>query len=150
MTPFPLNVTLPGGADEPYLLSIHIREPEPDETLSMKIVRLLLLSGGAVAGMAATALADDLLINSSGIPPLDTSALAREAAPTLPDAASALTLSKGTAPVVPGLPLSAREKAAFGDSGSTLKVQPSANGEQGGTLSWSGYVRAGVVYKGGN
>lgn len=115
------------------------------------LVRLVLLACVAtVSPVAVHAWAGDVVTLESGLQPLDPSTLAVTADKALPEANRPLVVSKTPIPVVPGLPLSNREKAAFGDQATTVTVLPSADGTQSPSVSWSGYARAGVVYHGSN
>lgn len=110
----------------------------------MKMIRSIVLGSVALASAAAMARADDLAQLES----LNVQQLAIEAAPKLPDGGSFVTITKGPQPEVPGLPASPREKAAFGDQATTLKVFPSAGAPASGAISWSGYASVGVIYRG--
>lgn len=116
----------------------------------MRITRALLLSGAALAAVASAARADDLTSLQSQLDALDLRALAIEAAPKLPEGSKAIVITKGKMPVVPGLEESAREKAAFGENGTTLKVLPSADSPASPSISWSGYAATGLVYQKSN
>ena len=107
----------------------------------MRIIRMLLLSGSALCAAASLALADDVPALDTGLAALNVGELAIAAAPVL---------SKTTLPQTPGLPLSARDKAAFGNRATTLGILPSADAPAGPSVSWSGYARTGVIYHGAN
>lgn len=112
----------------------------------MRIIRSMLLSGAAIAALAGVAVADGTA------PPdaINLEALAATAAPRLPDGSKLMSISRTAQPEVPGLPLSARDKAALGDTATTLRILPADGTGANGSISWSGYTRAGVVYQGTN
>ena len=69
-----------------------------------------------------------------------------EAAPQVPAGYSLLTISEGARPETPGLPLTARERAAYGETATVISVLPTADAPATTTITWSGYARAGLVY----
>lgn len=107
---------------------------------------------GAASFPAGTlpALAGDTVTIGGDLQPLDPGSLAVTIDPAQPAAAAPLAVSRTPLPAVPGLPLSAKDKATFGDQATTIGVLPSAGAPQGPSVSWSGYARAGVVYHGSN
>ncbi len=112
----------------------------------MRIFATLMLSGAALGALSCSALAD----GTSTMGGVDVDKLAATAAPVIPAGTSLLAISKTPQPVVPGLPLTAREKAAFGPTANTITLVPAGNTSAGAAVSWSGYTRAGVVYHGSN
>lgn len=112
----------------------------------MRNIATLLLSGAALGALSCGALAGGTT-PSTGV---DMNQLAATAAPVLPPGTSVLTISRTPQPVVPGLPLTAREKAAFGPTATTIQILPATGSAASGSVSWSGYTRAGVVYHGSN
>lgn len=114
----------------------------------MKMTRTILLGGCALCAMAAEARADGPATPAAQIESLDLQKLAIEAAPKLPPGSGLVTITRGPAPDVPGLPASPRDKAAFGDTATTLKIFPSAGAPASASVSWSGYASVGVVYSG--
>ena len=110
----------------------------------MRIIAAFLLSGAALGALTCGALAD----GTSSLGSVDVDKLAATAAPALPAGTSLLAISKTPQPVVPGLPLTARERTAFGQTATTITILPATDAPASGAVSWSGYARAGVVYHG--
>lgn len=107
----------------------------------MKIIRAMLVSGAALACTAGIALADGTL---------DIDKLAAQAAPLLPPVPQLLAITKSAQPEVPGLPLSTKDKSRMGPNATTIRILPATGAPADGSVSWSGYTRAGVVYHGSN
>ena len=112
----------------------------------MRMIRTMLLSGVALAAVAGGAWA------GGTTPPeaVDVDQLAAQAAPVLPPGTRLLTISKTPQPEIPGLPLSTKDKNRMGPDATTIRILPATDAASGGSVSWSGYSRAGVIYKGGN
>lgn len=111
----------------------------------MRLISAMLLSGVALTAAAGGAGADGT------VPPeaVNVDELAAQAAPVLPLGTHLLTISKTPQPEVPGLPLSTKDKNRMGPNATTIRILP-ATDAAGGSVSWSGYARTGVIYKGGN
>ena len=107
----------------------------------MRIIRAMLLSSAALAVSASLAMADDTI---------DVDKLAAQAAPVLPPGTHLMVISKTAQPEVPGLPLSTKDKNRMGPNATTLRILPATDAPADGSVSWSGYTRAGVIYKGSN
>jgi hypothetical protein len=107
----------------------------------MRIIRAMLLSGAALAASAGVAMADGTV---------DVDKLAAQSAPVLPAGTRLLVISKTAQPEVPGLPLSTKELKRMGPNATTIRILPATDAPADGSVSWSGYTRAGVVYKGSN
>lgn len=107
----------------------------------MRIIRAMLLSGAALVATAGFAVADGAI---------DVDKLAAQAAPVLPPGTRLMVISKSAQPEVPGLPLSTKDKNRMGPSATTLSIIPATDAPADGSVSWSGYTRAGVVYHGSN
>lgn len=107
----------------------------------MRIIRAILLGGVALGVAAGAALADGTV---------DIDKLAAQTAPVLPPGTHLMTIAKTPQPEVPGLPLSIKEKSRIGPSATTIRILPATDAPADGSVSWSGYTRAGVVYHGSN
>ena len=112
----------------------------------MRMIRAMLLGGVALGAVAGGAWAN------GAAPPeaVNVDELAAQAAPVLPAGTHLLTISKTPQPEVPGLPLSTKDKNRMGPNATTIRILPATEAPAGGAVSWSGYTRAGAVYKGGN
>ena len=105
----------------------------------MRMIRAMLLGSVALTAAALGAAAEEL-------EPLDVTKLS----PDAPIKHGYISMSRGAIPETPGLPLTPREKAAYGDTANIIIIEPSADGTGGGTISWSGYVSTGVTYRNTN
>jgi hypothetical protein len=66
-----------------------------------------------------------------------------EAAPAVPTGFSLLTLSEGEAAVIPGLE---EQDASYGTKAHTIGILPTADMPATAELTWTGFVRAAIVY----
>lgn len=107
----------------------------------MRIIRAMLLSGVALGAAAGLAMADSAV---------DVDKLAAQTAPVLPPGTRLMVISKTPLLEVPGLPMTTKEKLREGPSATTLRILPATDAPADGAVSWSGYTRAGAVYKGSN
>jgi len=114
----------------------------------MKTMKMALLAGAAVAVSTAAAHADELSDMKAQIEALNARMAAMETAPSVPAGYQLLAVSKGEAMQVPGLTESAREQFTEGKNATIISVMPTADAPAGTTISWSGYVRAAVIYAG--
>jgi len=112
----------------------------------MRFIRTILLSGVALGATLGPTWAGGSTIPEA----VNVDDLAASAAPSLPPGTRLMVISKTPQPEVPGLPLSARDKIRMGPSATTIRILPATDAAGGGSVSWSGYSRAGVVYHGGN
>jgi hypothetical protein len=114
----------------------------------MKMIKLALLAGSAVAVSAAAAHADDLDALKAQIETLNARVAAMEAAPAVPAGYQLIAISEGDRVNTPGLDLSwtGRQLAGYGDKATYISVLPTADAPAGATITWSGYARAGLVY----
>ena len=112
----------------------------------MKSIKLALMAGAAIAVSAAAAQADDLDALKAQIEALNARVAAMEAAPAVPAGYQLLAISKGDLQQTPGVEMSQREKAAYGNKSHIISVMPTADAPAGAVISWSGYTRAAVVY----
>jgi len=82
--------------------------------------------------------ADDLEALKAQIEALNARVAAMEAAPTAPAGYQLLAISEGDRVNIPGL-----EKV------NTISVLPTADAPAGATITWTGFVRAGLVWQSG-
>ncbi|PZF76261.1 hypothetical protein DK847_13775 [Aestuariivirga litoralis] len=111
-------------------------------------MKMALLAGAAVAVSAAAAHADELTDLKAQVEALNARVAAMETAPSVPTGYQLLAISKGEAMQVPGLTESAREQFTEGKNATIISVMPTADAPAGTTISWSGYVRAAIIYAG--
>ena len=109
----------------------------------MRSIKTVLLCGAALAGLSLQAQADDLSALKNEIEKLNSRLAQLEVAPALPADAALVTISKGAAPVVPGL---AETDPGYGDTATVISVRPTADAPASTTITWSGYAKAGVIY----
>ena len=112
----------------------------------MKSIKMALLGGAALAVTAAGAQADDLDALKAQIEELNARVAAMETAPAVPAGYQLIAISEGELQQTPGLEMSAREKFSYGNRSTIISVLPTADAPAGTTISWSGYVYAGVRY----
>jgi hypothetical protein len=110
------------------------------------MIKMALLGGAAVAVTAAGAHANDLDALKAQIETLNTRVAAMETAPAVPAGYQLIAVSEGEMRQAPGLGMTARELAAYGNKATIISVLPTADAPAGTTISWSGYTRAGLVY----
>ena len=113
----------------------------------MKSIKMALLGGAALAVTAAGAQADDLEALKAQIETLNSRVAAMEAAPAVPAGYQLIAVSEGELEATPGLGFTARELAGYGNQSTVISVLPTADAPAGTTISWSGYARAGLVYR---
>ena len=112
----------------------------------MKSIKLTMLAGAALSVLSVSAWADDLADLKAQIELLNDRIAKMEAAPQVPTGYSLLTISEGAQPVIPGMPLTSRERAAYGETATIISVLPTADAPATTTITWSGYARAGLIY----
>jgi len=112
----------------------------------MKMIKMALLGGAALAVTTAAARADDLADLKAQVESLNARVAQMEAAPAVPAGYSLLTVSEGDATVVPGNALSAQDAASYGSKATVISVLPTADMPAGTTIEWSGYARAAITY----
>ena len=112
----------------------------------MKMIKMALLGGAALAVTTAGARADDLADLKAQVEALNARVAQMEAAPSVPAGYSLLTVSEADASVVPGNALSSQDAAAYGSKATVIGIMPTADMPAGTTVEWSGYVRASVRY----
>ena len=113
----------------------------------MKTLKMALMAGAAVAVSAAVAHADELSDMKAQIEALNARVASMETAPSVPTGYQLLAISKGEAQQVPGMMGSDRDRVTS-DRATIISVMPTADAPAGTTISWSGYVRAAVIYGG--
>ena len=113
----------------------------------MKNVKMALLAGAAIAASAAAAHADELQDLKAQVEALNARVAAMETAPSVPAGYQLLAISEGEALQVPGMMGSDRDRVT-NDRATIISVMPTADAPAGTTISWSGYVRAAIVYTG--
>ena len=113
----------------------------------MKTMKMALLAGAAVAVSAAAAHADELNDLKAQVEALNARVAAMETAPSVPSGYQLLAVSKGEQMQVPGMMGSDRDRVT-NERATIISVMPTADAPAGTTISWSGYVRAAVIYAG--
>lgn len=112
----------------------------------MKMIKMALLGGAAIAVTAASAQADDLDALKAQIETLNARVAAMETAPAVPAGYQLIAVSEGDMQSTPGLGFTARELAGYGNKSTIISVLPTDDAPAGTTITWSGYARAGVIY----
>lgn len=112
----------------------------------MKMMKLALLGGAALAVTSAGAFADDLSALKAEIEALNSRVAQLEATPSVPAGYALMTVSEGKAVVVPGLEVLRKDALAMGDTSTVIGILPTADAPAGTEISWSGYARAALVY----
>lgn len=111
----------------------------------MKMIKMALLGGAALAVTAGVARADDLTDLKAQIESLNARVAQMEAAPAVPAGYNLLTIGDGTAYAVPGM--SRQEQASFAGPVTVMSVLPTADAPAAASIEWSGYVRAILGYR---
>jgi hypothetical protein len=114
----------------------------------MKSIKFALLAGAALAVTAAGAQADDLNALKAQIEALNARVAAMKATPSVPAGYQLIAVSEGVQQNVPGLELTARERATYSDKVNAISVLPTADAPAGASITWTGFVRTGLVYSG--
>lgn len=112
----------------------------------MKMIKMALLGGAAMAVTAASAQADDLEALKAQIETLNARVAAMETTPSVPAGYQLIAVSEGDMQETPGLGFTARERALYGSKSTIISVLPTADAPAGTTITWSGFARAGLVY----
>ncbi len=110
----------------------------------MKMIKMALLGGAALAVTAAGAQADELADLKAQIESLNARMAQMEAAPSVPAGYSLLTLGEAQATVVPGF--TRQEQSSFDGQVNTISVLPTADAPAAAVIEWSGLVRAILGY----
>lgn len=114
----------------------------------MRRMKMVLAGCVALAGLTGHAAADELDALKAEIEALNARIAAMEQAPAVPQGFRLLSIYEGALEETPGAPLGARERAAYAGRATYIAVMPTADAPSGATISWSGYVRADLVYNG--
>jgi hypothetical protein len=116
------------------------------ENAHMKSFNIALLTGAALSVTAVGAQADDLNVLKAQIEALNARVAAMEVAPSVPAGYQLLSISEGEQRRIPGLDLTSRERATYSKTVNTISILPTADAPAGATITWTGFVRAGLVY----
>jgi hypothetical protein len=114
----------------------------------MKTMKVALLVSAAIAAVSVSARADEVSALKAELEALNARVAQLEAAPAVPIGYSLLTITDGSATVVPGLTnLSEtyKDRVGYGDKATVIGIMPTADMPASTTVEWSGYVRAAVV-----
>lgn len=111
----------------------------------MKMMKLALLGGAALAVSAAAAQADDLGALKAEIEALNARVAQLEATPSVPSGFMLMTVNTGDAYAVPGLGSSDRDRVN-NKTATVISVLPTADAPATTSIEWSGYERDGIVY----
>lgn len=112
----------------------------------MKMMKLALLGGAALAVTTAAARADELADLKAQIESMNARIAQLESAPAVPAGYQLLSISKGTQIAAPDLTISAHEAAEYGDRATVISVLPTADAPASTVITWSGFARAAVRY----
>lgn len=107
----------------------------------MKMMKLALLGGAALAVSAIGAQADDLDALKAEIEALNARVAQLEATPSVPAGYQLVTIREGDAIVVPGNELNDK---GYGSKATVISVMPTADAPSATSIEWSGYARANV------
>ncbi len=110
----------------------------------MKMMKLALLGGAALAVTAAGAQADDLDTLKAEIEALNARVAQLEAAPSVPAGYQLVTITEGDAMVVPGLE---ETDPGYGKKATIISILPTADAPASTSIEWSGYARAAFVWR---
>jgi hypothetical protein len=111
----------------------------------MKVVKLALLGTAALAAVSVSARADDLSDLKAQIEALNSRITQLESTPSIPAGYQLLTVSEADAIIVPGIDPSADR--FYGNKATNIGIMPTADVPASTVIQWSGFVRAGVVYR---
>ena len=110
----------------------------------MKMIKMALLGGAALAVSAVAAQADDLTSMKAQIEALNARVAAMEAAPSVPAGYSLMTLSEGPAQLDPFG--NAKEDASYLPTAHRISILPTADAPAAASIDWSGFVRTMITY----
>jgi len=105
----------------------------------MKMMKLALLGGAALAVSAIGAQADDLDALKAEIEALNARVAQLEATPSVPAGYQLVTITKGDAMVVPGLD---NRDPGYSKRATVISVMPTADAPSSTSIEWTGYARA--------
>ena len=109
----------------------------------MKMMKLALLGGAALAVTSAAAYADDLSALKAEIEALNSRVAQLEATPSVPAGYSLMTVTTADAMVVPGYE---ERDPGVGKKATVIGILPAADAPASTSIEWSGYVRTGLIY----
>ena len=112
----------------------------------MKTMKVALLATAALAAVSVSARADDTAAIKAQLEALTARMAQLEAAPAVPVGYSLLTITEGSATVVPGLDSNSHNDRALGDEATIVGIMPTADAPAQTTLEWNGFVRAVVAH----
>jgi opacity protein-like surface antigen len=110
----------------------------------MKMLKLALLGGAALAVSAAGAQADDLEALKAEIEALNARVAQLEATPSVPAGYQLVTITRGDAMVIPGFE---ETDPGYGKKATIISVMPTADAPASTSIEWSGYARAAAVWR---
>ncbi len=110
----------------------------------MKMIKMALLGGAALAVTSAAAQADELDALKAQIESLNARVATMEAAPAVPAGYSLVTMSEGAATVAPGA--GQKDDKGYLPTANVISILPTADAPASATIEWSGYVYAIVQY----
>ncbi len=111
----------------------------------MKVMKLALLGTAALAAVSVSARADNLSDLKAQIEALNARVATLEATPSVPAGYSMLSISKGDQIVEPGYAGPKRDN--YTGPVHVISIMPTADAPAPTTqITWTGYVRAGVVF----
>jgi hypothetical protein len=113
----------------------------------MKSTKCVLIGGAAIGVTTAGAHADELSDMKAQIEALNARVVAVQTAPAVPAGYQLLAITRGEPLQVPGMIDSDRDRVVD-NSATIISILPTADAPDGVSISWSGYVRAAVVYSG--
>ena len=110
----------------------------------MKIMKLALLGGAALAVTAIGAQADELTDLKAQLEALNSRVAQLETAPQVPAGYNLMTISEGQATVIPGR--DRKLDTGYGDTATVISILPTADAAPAASIEWSGYARAILGY----
>ncbi len=109
----------------------------------MNVLKLALLGTAAVAAVSVSARADDLSDLKAQIEALNGRISQLESTPSVPAGYQLLSVSEADAIIIPSLDAD----KDYGKKATNIGILPTADVPASTNIQWSGFVRAGVVYK---
>jgi len=110
----------------------------------MKMIKMALLGGAALAVTAGVARADDLADLKAQVEALNARVATMEAAPAVPAGYSLLSISEGDMGATPGL--TSEEARSWSGNAQKISILPTADAPAGAMVEWNGFVRAILGY----
>ncbi len=111
----------------------------------MNAVKIALLGTAALAAVSVSARADDLSDLKAQIEGLNARISQLESSPSVPAGYQLLSVSQADAIIVPGL--NTEKDKFYGPKAHNIGVMPTADVPASTNIQWSGFVRAGVLYR---